>query len=161
EVGRFTTQDPIGLRGGLNLYQYAPNPLMWVDPLGLSGKPLNSPLIDKWVDKGGTVWQEVNTRTWVYQDNAGNVVRYPNGYPDFTPYEVQRVDVPDLKGNHRLGPSGDFGKANALAPNGAANLEVNTWHHHQNGVTMQEVPKEIHSSFTHRGGVSKIKKGCP
>ncbi|WBF47801.1 hypothetical protein OLD77_20590 [Serratia rubidaea] len=26
EVGRFTTQDPIGLQGGLNLYQYAPNP---------------------------------------------------------------------------------------------------------------------------------------
>ncbi|QHI80644.1 Rhs family protein [Serratia sp. NGAS9] len=41
EVGRFTTQDPIGLRGGLNLYQYAPNPLMWVDPLGLSA--CNSP----------------------------------------------------------------------------------------------------------------------
>ncbi|WP_421079802.1 RHS repeat domain-containing protein [Serratia marcescens] len=38
EVGRFTTQDPIGLRGGLNLYQYAPNPLMWVDPFGLSVK---------------------------------------------------------------------------------------------------------------------------
>ncbi len=36
EVGRFTTQDPIGLAGGLNLYQYAPNPLGWVDPLGLS-----------------------------------------------------------------------------------------------------------------------------
>nr|WP_310793628.1 RHS repeat-associated core domain-containing protein [Pectobacterium parmentieri] len=26
-------QDPIGLAGGLNLYQYAPNPLGWVDPL--------------------------------------------------------------------------------------------------------------------------------
>ncbi|CAI0893302.1 Cell wall-associated polypeptide CWBP200 [Serratia entomophila] len=39
EVGRFTTQDPIGLRGGLNLYQYAPNPLMWVDPLGLDRFP--------------------------------------------------------------------------------------------------------------------------
>ncbi len=26
----------IGLAGGLNLYQYAPNPLNWVDPLGLS-----------------------------------------------------------------------------------------------------------------------------
>ncbi|EPV2478830.1 RHS repeat-associated core domain-containing protein [Enterobacter ludwigii] len=35
EVGRFITQDPIGLRGGFNLYQYAPNPLGWVDPLGL------------------------------------------------------------------------------------------------------------------------------
>ena len=35
EVGRFTTQDPIGLQGGLNLYQYAPNPYGWVDPLGL------------------------------------------------------------------------------------------------------------------------------
>jgi len=34
EVGRFTTQDPIGLKGGLNLYQYAPNPLMWIDPWG-------------------------------------------------------------------------------------------------------------------------------
>ena len=36
QVGRFTTQDPIGLAGGLNLYQYAPNPLSWIDPLGLS-----------------------------------------------------------------------------------------------------------------------------
>ena len=35
EVGRFTVQDPIGLNGGLNLYAYAPNPLGWVDPLGL------------------------------------------------------------------------------------------------------------------------------
>jgi len=36
QVGRFTTQDPIGLRGGLNLYSYAPNPLSWIDPLGLA-----------------------------------------------------------------------------------------------------------------------------
>ena len=28
EVGRFTTQDPIGLEGGLNLYAYGPNPLL-------------------------------------------------------------------------------------------------------------------------------------
>ena len=36
QVGRFTVQDPIGLNGGLNLYQYAPNPLSWIDPFGLS-----------------------------------------------------------------------------------------------------------------------------
>jgi RHS repeat-associated protein len=34
DVGRFTTPDPIGLLGGLNLYQYAPNPVGWVDPWG-------------------------------------------------------------------------------------------------------------------------------
>ncbi len=33
---RFTQQDPIGLAGGINLYQYAPNALVWVDPWGLS-----------------------------------------------------------------------------------------------------------------------------
>lgn len=36
DYGRFTQQDPIGLSGGLNLYQYAPNALGWVDPWGLS-----------------------------------------------------------------------------------------------------------------------------
>ncbi|ASY75413.1 hypothetical protein BJJ97_05515 [Pectobacterium polaris] len=40
-VGRFTTQDPIGLAGGINLYQYAPNPLGWVDPFGLSSLMLD------------------------------------------------------------------------------------------------------------------------
>ncbi|WP_429088472.1 RHS repeat domain-containing protein, partial [Aeromonas veronii] len=35
ETGRFITPDPIGLAGGLNNYQYAPNPIGWVDPLGL------------------------------------------------------------------------------------------------------------------------------
>ena len=36
DVGRFVSQDPIGLAGGVNLYSYAPNPLNWVDPLGLA-----------------------------------------------------------------------------------------------------------------------------
>ncbi|MFJ5300122.1 RHS repeat-associated core domain-containing protein [Pseudomonas sp. NPDC088368] len=36
DIGRFTTPDPIGLAGGLNLYQYAPNPVGWVDPWGWS-----------------------------------------------------------------------------------------------------------------------------
>lgn len=34
-MGMFTTRDPIGLRGGDNIFQYAPNPIGWVDPLGL------------------------------------------------------------------------------------------------------------------------------
>ncbi|VVN75153.1 hypothetical protein PS712_00681 [Pseudomonas fluorescens] len=34
EVGRFVTQDPIGLSGSFNLYNYAPNSTGWIDPLG-------------------------------------------------------------------------------------------------------------------------------
>nr|WP_309550825.1 RHS repeat-associated core domain-containing protein [Erwinia sorbitola] len=33
--GSFTQPDPIGLAGGINLYAYGPNPLTWIDPLGL------------------------------------------------------------------------------------------------------------------------------
>ncbi|EJM18541.1 RHS repeat-associated core domain protein containing protein [Pseudomonas sp. GM18] len=35
-TGRFLTPDPIKLAGGLNNYQYVPNPTGWVDPLGLN-----------------------------------------------------------------------------------------------------------------------------
>ena len=35
-VGRFVSKDPISYAGGLNLYAYAPNPVEWIDPLGLA-----------------------------------------------------------------------------------------------------------------------------
>jgi RHS repeat-associated protein len=39
DIGRLVSQDPIGLAGGLNLYQYAPDPISWIDPWGLAGTP--------------------------------------------------------------------------------------------------------------------------
>ncbi|MDN8598864.1 RHS repeat-associated core domain-containing protein [Citrobacter sp. S2-9] len=50
QVGRFIVQDPIGLNGGWNLYQYAPNPLGWIDPLGLTSCQLS-----KAMEKNGTL----------------------------------------------------------------------------------------------------------
>jgi RHS repeat-associated protein len=36
-AGLFAGQDPIGLEGGINVYELAPNIFGWIDPLGLTG----------------------------------------------------------------------------------------------------------------------------
>ena len=36
DVGMFISRDPIGLLGGNNVFQYAPNPIGWIDPWGLA-----------------------------------------------------------------------------------------------------------------------------
>jgi RHS repeat-associated protein len=43
DTGQFINQDPIGLLGGLNNYQYAPNPVQWIDPLGLCSEGVKAP----------------------------------------------------------------------------------------------------------------------
>lgn len=37
ETGTYLCPDPAGLSGGLDRYAYVPDPLTWIDPLGLSG----------------------------------------------------------------------------------------------------------------------------
>jgi len=58
DVGRFVSQDPIGLLGGECLYQYADNPISWIDPLGLttgslSGIPKIGEVFGASVNAGG------------------------------------------------------------------------------------------------------------
>jgi RHS repeat-associated protein len=54
-TGRFLTPDPIGLAGGLNNYQYVPNPTGWVDPLGLVSAQKNTPENDVG-EQSSSVW---------------------------------------------------------------------------------------------------------
>ncbi|SUG28050.1 Teneurin-2 Ten-2; Tenascin-M2; Ten-m2; Protein Odd Oz/ten-m homolog 2 [Salmonella enterica subsp. arizonae] len=65
ESGRYISADPIGLNGGINLYAYAPNPLTWIDPLGLKCGSIvsyeqarNKAL--KWLEERGFKAERVN-----------------------------------------------------------------------------------------------------
>lgn len=90
-IGQFTTQDPIGLLGGVNNYQYAPNPTGWVDPLGLSCKEGNNFIPDDYDIMGDT-------------HNGSHGLRIPDGNPEeiitiYRGVHSQHPDYPNaLKG---------------------------------------------------------------
>ncbi|MGK6341275.1 HNH endonuclease [Chryseobacterium sp. DT-3] len=122
----------------------------------LKNKPKNSPTPKKWIAKGGTV-EELPDGTWRYTDWEGNVVDYVNGHPVFKePHVRQSVDIDQQKGNYTSDYT-DAANKSKLNPPKLPNDET-TWHHHQDGKTMQEVDKKIHDRFTHNGGVSVNKK---
>lgn len=75
-------------------------------------------------------------------------------FPDFKSAGLVRQEVPIGEFNRY---DIDFAKADELAPNGTK-LDENTWHHHQDLTTMQEVSKEMHRRFRHMGGMSLAKK---
>jgi len=56
---RFISSDPTGLEGGKNLYQYAINPIIWLDPLGLAGKGCGDTVSE---DKGAKIVQHPSKR---------------------------------------------------------------------------------------------------
>ena len=74
------------------------------------------------------------------------------GFPDFSSYAIKKVEI-KMTGNHRI----DKKRANeglGYKPN-AEHLGY-TWHHHENGKTMELVPRDLHDAFRHTGGVSVI-----
>ena len=90
ETGRFLTPDPIKLAGGLNNYQYVPNPLNWVDPLGLASIPGNCPNANKFkrVDK------HYQTRSQAFHQ-AKVDAKIPRNQQ---PFDVRKVDLTDKNG---------------------------------------------------------------
>jgi hypothetical protein len=65
---------------------------------------------------------------------------------------MQEVDIGPFRNR-----SADFRLADRMAPNGPISPD-STWHHHEDGRTLQEVDKNIHRNFTHRGGISGMRK---
>jgi YHS domain-containing protein len=79
-----------------------------------------------------------------------------DGYPDFSPYKYEDLEA-GQKNEVSVEVTGRRGKDEALT-NKAAGFEKTpdgyTWHHHQDGSTMQLVRKDVHEAVRHTGGVS-------
>ena len=97
-------------------------------------------------------------KTYHLDDELG--AKYPNGvqfnqdgFPDFSPYSKATVKVKGLTGKNS-----DF-----TAVNKAVGLKSTpdgyTWHHVEDGKTMQLVPTELHSVIKHTGGAVLLRKG--
>ncbi len=70
-----------------------------------------------------------------------------HGYPDFSSVATHTVKIKQA-GNYTT----DFAAANRAA--GLSSTPKGyTWHHHQDGTTMQLVPTPIHKATGHTGGV--------
>ncbi|SMC88241.1 HNH endonuclease [Papillibacter cinnamivorans] len=109
----------------------------------LKTKPSNPPVVNRWLEGGGKI--EINDNgMWKYTNSKGASVTYKNGYPDFkrSGHVVQEVDIGPFRER-----SADFRLADQLAPNGPKNLR-NTWHHHEDGRTLQEVNRRTHEMFS-------------
>ena len=111
------------------------------------------PDVKEWQKKGGKV-ERNRDGSVTYTDKDGVSVTYnKDGYPDFKPYSKGEVPI-DMKGN-----GGDFSKADQAYrqqigdPNWQRPKDY-TWHHHQDGRTMQLVPSKINAEFSHTGGAS-------
>ncbi|HGE8357329.1 TPA: HNH/endonuclease VII fold putative polymorphic toxin, partial [Serratia marcescens] len=78
--------------GGLNLYQYAPNPLMWVDPLGLSACG---------AEKNKKTTYIGTSRRDAFRQAKRDAKISNNQHP-----KIDRVDLLDGKGNKILDANG-------------------------------------------------------
>ena len=129
--------------------------------LGRPNAGPNAPRFDNWLKAGNKV--EINPDgTFTYINKKGVSVHYDaKGFPDFAPHlthpsGVKSVEIEPMRGDHNK----DYRQANIRAGHpewGWDPPEGYTWHHHQNGQTMQLVPEGIHREFKHAGGAAAVR----
>ena len=147
ELGRFITEDPLGFSAGINFYTYVDN-----NPINLNDPTGESPagIIQKAIDNGLRI---VNKGLAGSKHPDTGIPFTKDGFPDFSGVAGKTVPVP------QTGVRGvDFAAANKAAgfkstPDGF------TWHHVEDTQTMQLVPRDIHFSTGHTGGVGVTRFG--
>jgi RHS repeat-associated protein len=108
-----------------------------------------------WHQKGGNVTFHTDG-SMTFTDWQDNAVRYSlDFYPDFTPYVHPTNGTVPIKqtGKNKI----DFPAADAKR--GLPRPEGWTWHHHEDGTTMQLIPTIINERFSHTGGASVSRSG--
>ncbi|OCG38894.1 hypothetical protein A9G29_10125 [Gilliamella sp. Fer2-1] len=115
-TGRYITQDPLGILGGLNSYQYAgSDPINWIDPLGLIKVENNG-------FEGIAGKKATNTAT--ISESIPNIKGTQVGLRD--PASVDRLKNDMLSGNFNF--EADFGRIGGYIDN-KGNYYVGAGHH--------------------------------
>lgn len=130
-------------------------------------KPMNSPNITKWFEKGGKirVTEQDGNRIWTYINSDGVAVKYVEGYPVF-PSETKHPDIGDLSIGEFTGDRIEDKKLYLEVLEEEYGLteipEGYALHHDSENGTMQLVNETYHKEFTHAGGHSKFRedKSC-
>lgn len=123
---------------------------------------LGGKLLKEAIERNPT--KKINNRKILNSELAGKTVKTKggdvffdyDGFPDFTPYSKRTVRVE--------GMTGSMSKDVSLAMKKAGLTEYDTkndvWHHHQDGVSMMLIPKNVHSvrdgGVAHTGGRAVI-----
>lgn len=114
----------------------------------------HQPNAKKWMDNGGSISQKADGTTTFTRSDGVSVTYDKAGFPDFTPY--RHPTVKDVQ----IEFTGDRNKDNNLADKAAGITEdlrqqqQYTWHHHQDGKTMQLIKRDVHRDFFHTGGMA-------
>lgn len=122
----------------------------------LNTKPKNSPNPKKWMEEGRKVFVDGNG-VWTYQSADGVNVCYTDGFPDFKHAGLVE-DYYQTNGFNTADHQIDIREAQKALGKGGKGSGM-TWHHFQDGKTLQLVPTEYHDLFRHRGGFSVAKGG--
>jgi hypothetical protein len=88
----------------------------------------------------------------ILEATGGKPITFKDGYPDFSPYATKSVEI-DMVGDYAV----DFERANKAAGlPGKLPPEGYTWHHKEDGVTMELIPDVINNKVPHTGGASIV-----
>lgn len=148
DAATFISQDPIGLAGGVSLYQYAPNTVRWIDPLGLVYKETVEKVSLKKLKERGYKGVKV-TENGGLDFSGSNALYRKNGVNP-----IQRIEY---SGDY----STDFERASRAALDQKSTPKGYVWHHLDdydpvtNTGTMQLVEKRAHNGIPHNGGASQ------